>query len=158
MWPVVWQGVSRAFTVNFPSCKKDDDETDPPPLYGTTQCNYCLCLKNWYGRAVRILRFFLAQVLFMFGYTSGLKIRYASSKWSGNETVQMVWEWDCAGGLGMRLYMSNTVLKHTMVLSYLELVTMLYSLVHGSNPVIIPTHCQPLHHWHQLLVPTSMVP
>ena len=158
MWPVVWQGVSRAFTVNFPSCEKDDDETDPPPLYGTTQCNYCLCLKNWYGRAVRILRFFLAQVLFMFGYTSGLKIRVYKQQVAWEWDCASGLEWDCVGGLGMRLYMPNTVLKHTMVLSYLELVTMLNSLVHGSDPVIIPTHCQPLHHWHQLLVPTSMVP
>ena len=46
----------------------------------------------------------------------------------------------------MRLHMPNTVLEHTVVLSHLELVAMLNSLVHGSDPVIIPTYCQPLHH------------
>ena len=104
------------------------------------------------------------QVVWEWGYTS--------SKWSGNEVIQaasdlgmrlykqqMVWEWgyQAASGLGMRLKHSRTnKFEHTV--GHLELVAMLDSLVHGSNSVIIPTHGQPLHHWHQLLIPTSMVP
>ena len=66
-------------------------------------------------------------------------MRYTSSKWSGNEAIQ------AASGLGMRLKHSRTnKFEHTV--GHLELVAMLDSLVHGSDPVIVPTHGQSLHH------------